>query len=292
MKYMRQKEINNKLGQGISALISNNKNNPNRNIDTINNDIATEIELEKIVAGKYQPRINFDHDELERLALSIKENKLIQPIIVRKLKDSDQYEIIAGERRYRAARLAKLTKISAIIKKINDKQALEIAIVENIQRKDLSVIEEAKGYKRMADEFGYNQEEISSKVSKSRSHIANLLRLLQLPENVQNMVNDNLLTMGHARALINSPNPEALANKILQDSLNVREVEDLIRDNKEIRYNKKKIKNNEYNNISNIIEEKYNVKTVIKYNNNKKIGQIVIKFDEIEKMQKIINKLI
>ena len=144
----------------------------------------------------------------------------------------------------------------------------------------------------MADEFGYNQEEISSKVSKSRSHIANLLRLLQLPENVQNMVNDNLLTMGHARALINSPNPEALANKILQDSLNVREVEDLIRDNKEIRYNKKKIKNNEYNNISSINEEKYNVKTVIKYNNNKKIGQIVIKFDEIEKMQKIINKLI
>ena len=289
---MRQKEINNKLGQGISALIGNNKNNPNRNTDIINNDIATEIELDKIVAGKYQPRLNFDNDELERLALSIKENKLIQPIIVRKLKDSDQYEIIAGERRYRAARLAKLTKISAIIKKINDKQALEIAIVENIQRKDLSVIEEAKGYKRMADEFGYNQEEISSKVSKSRSHIANLLRLLQLPENVQNMVNDNLLTMGHARALINSPNPEALANKILQDSLNVREVEDLIRDNKEIRYNKKKIKNNEYNNISSINEEKYNVKTVIKYNNNKKIGQIVIKFDEIEKMQKIINKLI
>ena len=289
---MRQKEINNKLGQGISALIGNNKNNPNRNTDIINNDIATEIELDKIVAGKYQPRLNFDNDELERLALSIKENKLIQPIIVRKLKDSDLFEIIAGERRYRAAKLAKLTKISAIIKKINDKQALEIAIVENIQRKDLSVIEEAKGYKRMADEFGYNQEEISSKVSKSRSHIANLLRLLQLPENVQNMVNDNLLTMGHARALINSPNPEALANKILQDSLNVREVEDLIRDNKEIRYNKKKIKNNEYNNISSINEEKYNVKTVIKYNNNKKIGQIVIKFDEIEKMQKIINKLI
>jgi len=288
---MRQKEINNKLGQGISALIGNNKNNPNRNTDMINNDIATEIELDKIVAGKYQPRLNFDYDELERLALSIKENKLIQPIIVRKLKDSDLYEIIAGERRYRAAKLAKLTKISAIIKKINDKQALEIAIVENIQRKDLSVIEEAKGYKRMADEFGYNQEEISSKVSKSRSHIANLLRLLQLPENVQNMVNDNLLTMGHARALINSSNPEVMANIILQDSLNVREVEDMIRGDKEIKYNKKKVKNNEYNNISKIIEEKYNVKTIIKYNN-KKNGQIIIKFDEIEKMQKIINKLI
>lgn len=294
---MKQKEYNNaKLGRGISALISNNKNKEIVSNDIVSNDIATEIFIDKIIAGKYQPRSNFDQEDIEKLSQSIKENKLIQPIIVRELKDKNIYEIIAGERRFRASKLAGFTKIPAIIRKINDKQALEMAIVENIQRKDLTVIEEAVGYKRMVNEFKYSQEEVANKVGKSRSHVTNMLRLLQLPINVQNMVSDNLITMGHARALINCDNAELIANKILQDSLNVRQVEDIIRNQNEVRLSAKIIKSKNSNNIQYInsckeINSKYQVDSFVKYNKIKDNGQIVIKFDSKLKLEKLLNIL-
>jgi len=173
-----------------------------------------------------QPRRHFDEDALDELAASIKVRGLIQPIVVRAR--DDRYQIVAGERRWRAAQRAQLHDVPVIVREFDDTQTLEVAIVENIQRQDLNAVEEAEAYKRLIDEFGHTQEVIGRLVHKSRSHIANLLRLLDLPERVRNMVAAGDLSMGHARALISSADPQALAEEVVRRGLSVRDTEKLV----------------------------------------------------------------
>lgn len=186
------------------------------------------LPVERIQRGRYQPRQDFREDTLQELAASIRVQGIVQPVLVRPL-SGDRYELIAGERRWRAAQKAKLHKVPVVIKDLTDGEMLEVALIENIQRSDLTPIEEARGYERLMSEFSHTQEQLSQLVGKSRSHVANLLRLLTLPKELQDMLADGRLTMGHARALINADDPVALAKRIVQDNLNVRATEDLAR---------------------------------------------------------------
>jgi ParB family chromosome partitioning protein len=288
-----------KLGRGLSALLGENKSKINSNVISFSGENIEKISVDKIVAGIYQPRQNFPESEIIELAESIKEKGLIQPILLRKKGDEDIYEIIAGERRFRATKLAGLQEVSAIVRKINNHDALEIALIENIQREDLSVIEEARGYKKLIEEFSYLQEMIAKKVGKSRSHIANLLRLLNLPNEVQEFLDKKLLSMGHARAIINSDNPEELAKKIVLDSLTVRETEDIVRDEKiknvPLLYRtESKIK---YVNPQSFIEFENKLSNLIgapikiSYNGNSGSGKITIIFSDFDLISDLLVRL-
>lgn len=292
-----------KLGRGLSALLGDSKSKSDSSLPIKKNQTLVEsISISKITAGIYQPRKHFDHAELEELANSIKESGLIQPITLRKVSDEDHYEVIAGERRLRAAKLAGFLEIPSIIKKINNHEALELALIENIQRTDLSLIEEAVGYKQLIEEFSYAQEQIAKKIGKSRSHIANLLRLLTLPKSVKDLLDKKLISMGHARAIINSNNPEKLARKTVEESLTVRHVEDLVRDERIekarnipvfVRTESKiKFINSEHlTSLETRFSEAIGMEVKISYNSFKSSGKISIKFDEFDKVQKLINKL-
>jgi len=186
--------------------------------------------------GKFQPRRHFDEAALEELAASIRHHGLLQPILVRPIAgESDAYEIIAGERRWRAAQRASLHDVPVIVQTLSDTQALEIALVENLQRQDLSALEEAEGYKRLMDEFGHSHGELGELVGKSRSHVANMLRLLALPDGVKAMVQSGELSAGHARALLTAPDPEALAKMVTGRNLSVRETERMANAAKDVR---------------------------------------------------------
>jgi ParB family chromosome partitioning protein len=223
------------LGKGLSALISENYVQPsaaaaaaavsNKKTDEMAGGVYT-LSTAALHTGKYQPRTQFSETSLLELAESIKKNGIMQPIIVRPSpKQSGKYEIVAGERRWRAAQLANLEQVPVIIREIPDKQALELALVENIQRQDLTPLEEAQGYQRLIEEFEYTQEELSSTIGKSRSHVANLLRLLALPDEIKDMLDKGQLTMGHARALIGIPNAVEIARDIVRKGMNVRQAE-------------------------------------------------------------------
>lgn len=218
------------LGRGLSALLGSEAEDYAA-LDKVR--AAKDVPIELLRPNRYQPRHRFDEADLEDLVESIREKGILQPILVRRLVDEpDQYEIIAGERRWRAAARAKLHRVPVVIRDFTDGEALEVAIIENVQRADLSPIEEALGYERLMKEFGHTQEQLGQIVGKSRSHVANLLRLLTLPPPVQEMLNDGRLTMGHARALVTAANPLALAQQIVRENLTVREVEDLAREQK------------------------------------------------------------
>ncbi len=219
------------LGRGLSALLGSDAEDY-ASLDKARGS-GKDVPIEMLRPNRYQPRHHFDPEKLVELIDSIKEKGIIQPILVRRIdNEPDHYEIIAGERRWRAAQQAKLHRVPVVIRDLNDAEALEVAIIENVQRADLSPIEEALGYERLMREFGHTQEQISQLVGKSRSHVANLLRLLTLPPPVQEMLADGRLSMGHARALVNADDPVALANRIIKDQLNVRAAEDLARSTK------------------------------------------------------------
>jgi len=186
--------------------------------------------VEQLVQGKYQPRTQFNEEALAELSESIRRNGVMQPIIVRPTSLSSRYEIIAGERRWRAAKLAGLNRVPVIIREIDDKQALELALVENVQRQDLLPLEEAIGYQRLIEEFDYTQEELGGIVGKSRSHVTNLLRLLTLPDEIKEMLDKGALSMGHARTLIGVPNQIQIAKEIVARGLSVRQAEDISRE--------------------------------------------------------------
>lgn len=237
------------LGKGLSALMSDsysqtvsetrrgNQSQPSNAepapvVNTISQTgfAPDQLSIDSLQAGIYQPRRRFTEEYLHELADSIEKNGIMQPILVRPSPaNAGMYEIIAGERRFRAAKLAKLTTVPVIIRELSDKQALELALVENIQRQDLSPLEEASGYQRLMDEFDYTQEELASTVGKSRSHIANLLRLQTLPESIKLMVDKTEISAGHARALLGVDNAEALAKRIVAEGLSVRQTEQLVK---------------------------------------------------------------
>jgi ParB family chromosome partitioning protein len=211
---------NNALGRGLSSLLK-------EEVVAIEAVKATHLlHINQIEVGAFQPRKNFNEEKIRELADSITSKGLVQPIVVNK-SVSGKYKIIAGERRYRACKLAGIFEIPVIIKDLSDKEVLEIALIENIQREELTAIEEAEGFEKLIREFGYSQSDLAIAVGKSRSHVANLLRLNQLPVSIKNMVNSGQLSMGHARCLIGIDNAEELAIKIIENGLNVRQAEDL-----------------------------------------------------------------
>lgn len=218
------------LGKGLSALMSDTYTSTAPTAAPAasagEGNLAT-LPVTALQAGKYQPRQHFDTDALSELADSIAKHGIMQPIVVRAV-SGGSYEIIAGERRFRAAKLAKVTEVPVIIRELEDTQALELALVENIQRADLNPLEEASGYQRLMDEFSYTQDALSKIVGKSRSHIANLLRLLSLPEKYRKAVDRGELTMGHARALLSATDQEGLFEQITKEGISVRQAEEWV----------------------------------------------------------------
>lgn len=222
------------LGRGLAALMMDvgvdaetARSGPS---DSSRRDLR-EVPIDMIAANAEQPRRHFDQALLEELADSIRAKGVLQPIVVRPDDEAEgRFQIVAGERRWRAAQMAGLHKVPAVVRTLTDSEVLELAIIENIQREDLNPVEEATGYRSLIDRFGHSQEQIASALGKSRSHIANLLRLLNLPESVQEHLRAGHLTAGHARALITARDPELLAQKVIQKGLSVRETEALARE--------------------------------------------------------------
>ena len=213
------------LGKGLSALFGDQKKP--ENTSKIEDNIQKAL-IGELARNKYQPRSIFDESKLEELSHSIKKNGIIQPIAVRKNKSSSEpYEIVAGERRWLAAQKAGLHEVPIIILDLNDNETLEVAIVENIQREDLNIVEEAKGYKRLNEEFGYDQDKIANMMSRSRSHISNTLRLLNLPKDIIAMLEQGELTAGQARPLIGMPNASSIAEEIVSKKLSARSIENI-----------------------------------------------------------------
>ncbi len=216
-----------KLGKGLSALMDEEYSDAPEGAKGLNK--LNDLDVNKIRSGKYQPRKSFEEGELGELAASIAQNGVMQPIVVRPVKAEGEvkYEIIAGERRWRASKRIGLDSVPAIIREMTDQQALELALVENVQREDLSGLEEAAGYQQLIEEFSYTQEQLAGAVGKSRSHIANLLRLLSLPEEIKVMLEAGNLSIGHARALMKAENAVELAKQVVVKNLNVRQTEKL-----------------------------------------------------------------
>ena len=221
------------LGRGLSALMADIGvdaviNDPVAAPEVRRNGLET-LPIESIRANPDQPRRTFDERALGELAESIRAKGIVQPLVVRPAAESGIYEIVAGERRWRAAQLARLAAVPVLVRDFSDQEVLEVAIIENIQREGLNAIEEASGYRQLIDRFGHTQEKVAEALGKSRSHIANLLRLLTLPQEVQNMVVAGTITAGHARALVTAEDPVGLAMKVAGEGLSVRETEDLAR---------------------------------------------------------------
>lgn len=215
------------LGRGLSSLLGEEIKDQ---IGAKSISGSRHVPIESLKPGRYQPRHFMDQVKIDELAQSIRENGIIQPLLVRRNTDgSSSFEIIAGERRWRAAQLAKIHEVPVIIKEMTNQEALEIGLVENLQRQDLSVLEEADGYQRLIEEFSHTQEELSKTVGKSRSHIANIIRLLSLPDSVKKMLDQNELSAGHARALLNAPEQLKLAQQVIKQGLNVRQTERLVK---------------------------------------------------------------
>ena len=222
------------LGRGLGALLGDddfdlNLDEPIKS--THKNKNTDSVAINDITPSKYQPRTEFDEEALNALVESIKEKGVLQPLLVRRV--NDKYELIAGERRWRASKIAGLNEVPVVIKELNDKEVLEVALVENLLRENLSAIEEAEGFQRLIDEFSHTQEALSQIVGKSRSHIANTLRLLSLPEDIKNLVKEGKISAGHARALVGLDNAQDIAQLIIAKDLSVRQVEDLVAKQKE-----------------------------------------------------------
>jgi ParB family chromosome partitioning protein len=234
---MKEISSDKRLGRGLSALLSDSSKNkkPDSVVEKICNDDESVqiIPTTRIIAGIYQPRKHFDNEALAELSESIRENGIIQPIIVRTADERGTFEIVAGERRFKAAQMAGLPKVPVIVKNISNIQALEFAIIENVQRADLSPIEEAQGYKQLMDEFDYTQSQVSKKIGCSRSHIANILRMLSLPKEVQDMLEKEQITLGHAKAIMNNDNATESAQRIIKEQLTVRDAEVLFSENEQ-----------------------------------------------------------
>ena len=215
------------LGRGLSALLGD-ETEDYATLDRVR--LSKTVPIELLHPGDAQPRRHFDDDAIAALITSIREKGVLQPLLVRRHPaQTNEYEIVAGERRWRAAQGAGLTEVPVVIKELDDSEALELALIENVQREDLTAVEEAEGYQRLMEEFGHTQEALSQVIGKSRSHIANLLRLLTLPDLVQEMVNDGRLSAGHARALINTEAPSVWAELIVARGLSVRQTEQMVK---------------------------------------------------------------
>ena len=275
------------LGRGLSSLMGDAEipvtDNPNKVSDI-------RIPISKLRANPLQPRRLFDNESINELAASIKSKGLVQPILVRPSeKNPGDYEIIAGERRWRAAQIAQLHEMSAVIKNLNDTESLEIAIIENVQRSDLTVIEEATGYKKLIESYGHTQEQLSEIVGKSRSHVANIMRLLTLPQSIQDMITEGRISAGHARAIMNSAFPEKLAEKIVNENLSVREAESIAKYGKN-QIKKVKLKDPDTVDLENSLSSKLGLNVEINHTGNKG-GHIKIDYKNLDQLELVTQKL-
>ncbi len=269
------------LGRGLSSLLGDSSKKINTN----------KISIKDIIRNKFQPRKYFDKEGLEELTNSIKKQGIIQPIVVRPDKSSvGKYEIIAGERRWLASQNAGLHEIPAVILNVDDVKSLEFSIVENVQRQDLNPIEEARGYQRLVDDFNYNQEKLSQFIGKSRSYIANSLRLLTLPEDILLMVQQGNLSAGHARSLIGINNSVEIAKKIIQKKLSVRQSEILARQFRDKKFKLVSKKDPNILDLQKNLEEKTGLNVSI---NNKKNNSGVISFEykDLDQLDKLIDAI-
>ena len=284
-----------RLGRGLSALFENELEENILNEEVISGESIQEISIDKLISGKFQPRKSFNLESIKELSESIIEQGLMQPIIVRKA-EKNLFEIIAGERRWRAAQLAKLNSMPAIVRDINDRSASIIALIENMQREDLTALEEAEGIQKMINEFGMTHEAAADAVGKSRSSVTNLLRLLLLSDFVKEKLNAKEIDMGHARALLSlAPDQQnMICQKIIQENLSVRKVEDLINDNLNGKKTKKpqvqKESNKDLRNLEKELSEKlgYTVSIDNKVNNS---GHIKIKYRNLDELDILIKSL-
>ena len=266
------------LGRGISSLIG----------DTKNTSVKNKISISEIVRGKYQPRKIFNKESLDELANSIRERGVVQPIIVRKSKQfNNKYEIVAGERRWLASQNAGLNEIPAVVIEADDIKAFEFAIVENVQRSDLNPVEEATGYKRLMDEFGYDQEKVGKFIGKSRAHIANCLRLLTLPKDVINLIETGKITQGHAKVLVGMENANLLAKKIVEKKLSVRQAENLVNLFKKPKKIKLISKDSNLKDLENALINKLGIRVSIKNKRNNS-GSISFNYKDLDQLNKII----
>ena len=266
------------LGRGLSSLIGETK------VESRTNKIS----LGDIVPNKFQPRKNFDEENLDDLTNSIRERGVIQPIIVRKSEsENNKYEIIAGERRWLAASKAGLHEIPVVVTQADDLKSLEFAIVENVQRHDLNPMEEAQGYKRLIDEFSYDQEKVSKFIGKSRSYITNSLRLLNLPQEVLSYVEQKKISAGHAKILVGLDNATFIAEKIIEKKLSVRQTENFVKIFKKKKFTINKSKDPNIRSLEKEIIDKIGLRVVIK-NDKKNKGTITLSYNDIDQLNKII----
>ena len=267
------------LGRGLSSLIGETK------VETQKNQLA----ISDLVPNRYQPRKIFDETNLEELTNSIKERGIIQPIIVRKSNDDkEKFEIIAGERRWLAAQRAGLHDVPVVITEVDDLKSLEFAIVENVQRNDLNPLEEAQGYRRLIDEFSYDQEKVSKFIGKSRSYIANSLRLLSLPDDVVKLIESQKLTSGHAKILVGLDNALFVANKIVEKKLSVRQAENFVKLFKKNKQRSKKTKDTNIVALELSISNKIGLNVEIQ-NNKRNKGKISFEYKDLNQLNKIID---
>ena len=274
------------LGRGLDALLSNDGDNVSSKIEPTN-----VMPLSQLTPGKFQPRKNFNQDSLKELAESIKAQGIIQPILVR-MTSNNQYEIIAGERRWQAAKIAKLDEVPVVVKDISDSTALAMALIENIQREDLNVIEEARGIKRLIDEFNITHEAAAEAVGKSRAAVSNTLRLLSLCEHAQNALEMNKIEMGHARAILSlSPIDQAMmCQKIVNQKLTVREVEKEVSEGTTKKPTPKQSKDHDIQRLENELSDRFGTNISISHKQSGK-GSINFKYSNLDELERIIAKL-
>ena len=262
------------LGRGLSSLIGDTNIN--------------KLSISELVRNKYQPRKNFNQENLDELTNSIKERGIIQPIIVRKsVAQKFKYEIIAGERRWLAAQNAGLHEVPVVITEADDLKSLEFAIVENVQRIDLNVIEEAQGYQRLINDFSYDQNKVAQFIGKSRSHVSNCLRLLNLPNEVVDLIKNNKLSQGHAKILVGLENAFFLAKKIIEKQLSVRQSESLVKIFKTKKISKFKVKDPNLKHLELTLADKIGLNVLIK-NNKNNAGSITLEYKNLEQLNKLI----
>ena len=266
------------LGRGLSSLIGDVDSKPLKN----------KLSISSIVRNKFQPRKNFDKEKMEELTNSIKERGIIQPIIVRRLSNQiNKFEIIAGERRWQAAQNAGLHEVPVVEIEADNLKSLEFAIVENVQRSDLNPIEEALGYRKLIDDFNYDQEKVSKFIGKSRAHVANFLRLLSLPKEVILLIEENKISQGHAKVLVGLDNAYFLAKKIIEKKLSVRQTESLIRSLKSRKGKNKISKNPNLVSLESEIEEKTGIKVFIRNKKNNS-GQVTFEYRDLDQLNRLI----
>ena len=269
------------LGRGLSSLIGETK------VETQKNQLS----IGDLKPNKYQPRKIFDESNLNELTNSIKERGMIQPIVVRKSNDEkSKFEIIAGERRWLAAQKAGLHKVPVVVTEADDLKSLEFAIVENVQRHDLNPLEEAQGYKRLIDEFSYDQEKVSKFIGKSRSHITNSLRILTLPQDVIKLIETQKITAGHVKILVGLDNASFVAAKIVEKKLSVRQSENFVKIFKTKKQRSNDYKDSNIRALENSISEKIGLNVIIK-NNKRNKGTITFSYSELDQLNKIIEIL-